>query len=502
MAKASESLSHSDEAPDHLAYSQPHIRVTASSVAAMCNVRFHRSFFLGPNASLGRPAPVRVSFADLDHRGSKTGDGPTIFFIGGAGACRWNVMRFFDALSAAYRVRTIVVDNFGMGGTGRVPLGHRAASYVELVSQLLEHLRVKHVALCSHSAGCVYLFNVLLSLQHILHPLKPFLWIAAPWILPKHSRSLGPLSAQYIPRIILQHSFVVSDYLDKKVGDGLYLLHRHYKARKKRKARAKPQEQSPCVREVVVSRKEKDARHQDDGQTHEANAITETNVASPPRGSNNEVCGRTRSSISHQDIPASPDFDEPLAIVPSHVESMPSQSVHASSIAFQAHEGALEIEPSVAAPVPSSTADSEDMPPLHLEPWSNFLANQWRRAEDTKGTSDEMLFCLQRGGASWGRFRDLDEAVAQLSNQERARLRQQTDGPRLRVDVAFAGKDRLVGKDGSKFFCALWEGQEDWADIEAWTDQDSGHNAILGFGGNFEYFMGEVARSWWPINED
>ena len=152
----------------------------------------------------------------------------------------------------------------------------------------------------------------------------------------------------------------------------------------------------------------------------------------------------------------------------------------------------------------SPATSSESVHSIPLPPWSSTLATKWRRLENLVGAGDEVLFCLQRGrGVSWGRFGDLDKAIDLLAAQERV-LREERgldEGQqRLRVDVAFAGKDRLVGKDGAAWFRKLWEGQEDWADFLAWTDEECSHNEVLGFNGNLDAFMEDVARFWNPGN--
>ena len=149
----------------------------------MCSSRFHKSFMLSSNASRGRAAPLRVTFADADYRPNQDSDGdrdtgPTILFIGGAGSSRWTMMRDLDMIACDARARLVAIDNFGMGGTDRVPVEHRATSYVDLVRELLDHLRIKNVALVSHSAGAIYLLNVVLELRHILHPRHPLVFMS------------------------------------------------------------------------------------------------------------------------------------------------------------------------------------------------------------------------------------------------------------------------------------------------------------------------------------
>ena len=149
----------------------------------MCDIRFHKSFLLSANVAHGRPKPIRVSYADMDHRANKDSEGqedtgPTLIFIGGAGCSRWVAIREFDTLASFNNLRLISVDNFGMGGTERIPVKHRAASYVDLIRELLACLGIRHTAIATHSAGAVYLLNILLELRYVLHPVNPMVFVS------------------------------------------------------------------------------------------------------------------------------------------------------------------------------------------------------------------------------------------------------------------------------------------------------------------------------------
>ena len=161
---------------------------------------------------------------------------------------------------------------------------------------------------------------------------------------------------------------------------------------------------------------------------------------------------------------------------------------------------------------PTTPAPARAPPPKHLRriprpPWDARFASRCRRAEGGTGIGDEMLFCLQRGPAgprSWGRFADLDGAVAQLRAQQLARLaddrkdaRSGAEPPRrLRVDVVFAGKDCLVGRDAAAWFRRLWDGGEAWVDFAAKTDEEGEHNTLLGPRGHLAWLMMEAGDLW------
>ena len=86
-----------------------------------------------------------------------------------------------------------------MGHSTDVPLPQRVSIWVELVPLFLAYLHIKHVALASHSAGTIYLFNTLLRCRDILHPTKPLVSLVAPWVDPAHSHVATMQMVQYLP---------------------------------------------------------------------------------------------------------------------------------------------------------------------------------------------------------------------------------------------------------------------------------------------------------------
>jgi hypothetical protein len=75
-----------------------------------------------------------------------------------------------------------------MGESTNVALEQRIPVWVELVPLLLAHLGIKHVALVSHSAGTMYLFNTLHYCREILHPERPFVALLG---MPAPAPALG-----------------------------------------------------------------------------------------------------------------------------------------------------------------------------------------------------------------------------------------------------------------------------------------------------------------------
>jgi pimeloyl-ACP methyl ester carboxylesterase len=64
---------------------------------------------------------------------------------------------------------------------------------------LLEHLGIKHVSLAAHSAGTVFALDLALHNPEILHPERPYIAIAGPWILPSHTGSVLMSMTNLIP---------------------------------------------------------------------------------------------------------------------------------------------------------------------------------------------------------------------------------------------------------------------------------------------------------------
>jgi hypothetical protein len=81
-----------------------------------------------------------VTYSDFDYREDifsedgvilrKARDGPVLLFIGGMYGGRYMAAGAPDALVEANKSRLVVVDKFGMGGTGRVGLEHRINAWL------------------------------------------------------------------------------------------------------------------------------------------------------------------------------------------------------------------------------------------------------------------------------------------------------------------------------------------------------------------------------------
>ena len=156
------------------------------------DIRFYQSFTLFANPAIGRPNPIRVTYADVDYRENE--DGPVILLIGGMFGGRWITLGSPDALAEHHKLRLIVVDKPGLGDSGSVPLDFRIENWLDIAPALLAHLAVPHVVLMSHSNGAIYLLNTVIKHRTLLHPLCPSVVLLAPWVHPVHSSKMRYLT--------------------------------------------------------------------------------------------------------------------------------------------------------------------------------------------------------------------------------------------------------------------------------------------------------------------
>ena len=158
-----------------------------------------------------------MTFADVDYRDDPYG--PVILFCGGMFGGRWAILGSPDALAQHHKVRLIMLDKPGLGGTGRVPLEHRIENWLDIVPGLLAHCRVSHVVLMSHSNGAIYLLNTVLRHRHLLHPTHPSLVFLAPWVHPAHSSSMRYLN--WLPSTCYRNWAAIAKALVPRINDTL-----------------------------------------------------------------------------------------------------------------------------------------------------------------------------------------------------------------------------------------------------------------------------------------
>lgn len=62
----------------------------------------------------------------------------------------------------------------GFGGSTGVKVDQRVSTWLEAVPAVLGYLKVKNVAVVSHSAGTIYAINTVVRLSHLLCPERSF----------------------------------------------------------------------------------------------------------------------------------------------------------------------------------------------------------------------------------------------------------------------------------------------------------------------------------------
>ncbi|PYI17422.1 hypothetical protein BO99DRAFT_434485 [Aspergillus violaceofuscus CBS 115571] len=167
--------------------------------------RFHQRFILPATADHG---PLAVTYADVGPRQHEDGTPvPTILAVPGmAGSRLWLYHK--DHLANEIGVRILSIDRWvarspGIGGSTPVPIEKRVSVWLESVTALLDYLSISHVVPISHSAGTIYLLNLLVHKRDLLWPQTPIAILLAPWVEPKHSDVLSMQMAQMLPKGIL-----------------------------------------------------------------------------------------------------------------------------------------------------------------------------------------------------------------------------------------------------------------------------------------------------------
>ncbi|PWY88137.1 hypothetical protein BO94DRAFT_64956 [Aspergillus sclerotioniger CBS 115572] len=164
--------------------------------------RFHQRLVLPATADHG---PLAISYADIGPKVKKNGKPtPTILLIQGMGGSRlWCYHK--DHLANKLRVRMLAIDRPGIGGSTPIPAAKRVTIWLESVAAVLEHLSIPHVVPLSHSAGTIYLLNLLSQRRDLLWPKTPLAVLMGPWVEPKHSGIVSLKMAQMLPTGILNH---------------------------------------------------------------------------------------------------------------------------------------------------------------------------------------------------------------------------------------------------------------------------------------------------------
>ncbi|KAH7088177.1 hypothetical protein FB567DRAFT_523831 [Paraphoma chrysanthemicola] len=174
--------------------------------------RFHRTFTLPPNPDTGRDKPHRFSYADFGDPDSNA----VVFFCGALMATRVCYSPL-DQLAHACNVRIIHVDRPGNGGSDTVEAEKRIQTFLEMVPQLLEHLRIPYISLASHSGGDIYLLNIMLTYPYLLHPARPYVCFFAPWVHPTHSKITQMQATSMLPAPMIGQYASIARFVNANV---------------------------------------------------------------------------------------------------------------------------------------------------------------------------------------------------------------------------------------------------------------------------------------------
>ncbi|KAH7320686.1 hypothetical protein B0I35DRAFT_427603 [Stachybotrys elegans] len=167
--------------------------------SVLADARFSREIQLQNVAGL---ETCRVKYADFGHGDEASGDQRVLLFMGPLFGTRW-IHVFKDGLAKQHKVRMLMIDRPGFGGTDAVDIKQRLEATREIVVALLQRLEIRHVSVACQSAGTVYALDLLLHHPEILCPDRPYLAIGAPWIHPSHTDALPMAIASRLPAAAL-----------------------------------------------------------------------------------------------------------------------------------------------------------------------------------------------------------------------------------------------------------------------------------------------------------
>ncbi|KAM3463298.1 hypothetical protein BB8028_0004g09610 [Beauveria bassiana] len=183
--------------------------------------RYSREYHLPGGTIQGRSEPLKVTYADFGYRNVENPDEENVFlFFPPLLGSRWMHIAK-DNLAKKHRVRIINVERPGYGGTDEVELKERLRVWQVVIPALLTHLNIKHVSVGCHSAGTVYALDFILHHPEFLHPERPYLAIAGPWILPTQSGVISMRIAQSLPAAVIGRSENLARFMRTAVNPAL-----------------------------------------------------------------------------------------------------------------------------------------------------------------------------------------------------------------------------------------------------------------------------------------
>lgn len=89
------------------------------------------------------------------------------------------------------------------------------------IPALLKHLSIKHVSVGCHSAGTVYALDFVLHHPELLHPERPHLAIAGPWIPPAQSGVMSMRLTQRLPGAVIGRSEALARFMQSTVNPAI-----------------------------------------------------------------------------------------------------------------------------------------------------------------------------------------------------------------------------------------------------------------------------------------
>ncbi|KAI8942330.1 hypothetical protein NX059_000409 [Plenodomus lindquistii] len=130
--------------------------------------------------------------------GVDTDNALTVLFIGGMYGGRL-LASVFDHVGHSLRMRIVVVDRPGMGGSTMVNVSLRLMVWLETVPLLLRTIKAQHISTAAHSCGVIYPLNTIYKLPWILPSSNRKLYLFASWVSTEHSGLSMFSISSYLP---------------------------------------------------------------------------------------------------------------------------------------------------------------------------------------------------------------------------------------------------------------------------------------------------------------
>ncbi|ETI29176.1 hypothetical protein G647_01629 [Cladophialophora carrionii CBS 160.54] len=186
--------------------------------------RLNRTFQLPADPSRGRTTPFQVSYADFGYHREDGhddhGEEQVLLFFGPLMSSRLhNAAK--DGLAKRYKVRIVNAERPGIGKTDSVPAERLLEVWREAIAALLNHLGIKHVSIGCHSGGTVFGLDFAVHYPQFLHPARPYIAIAGPWVHSSHSGVLIWSLASSLPRSVVAQTDKMATLVNSTLGPAL-----------------------------------------------------------------------------------------------------------------------------------------------------------------------------------------------------------------------------------------------------------------------------------------